>query len=94
MPELNVSRYVMPGIRSGDQGLIELVDWLNDNIGEWDKCVYSRTGGIVREGVGWVINTRKTKDNTPGGIGFNVISWYINIEDERLATLFALRWIK
>ena len=94
MTELNVSRYVLPTIRSDDQGLIDLVEWLNDNIGEWDKCVYNRTSPLVRNGVGWSIHTRKTKDETAGGLGCNIISWYINIDDEKSATLFALRWIK
>ena len=94
MTAFDVSSYVIPTRRDSNHGLRDLVEWLNENVGEWDEFVYNRTSNVVREGQGWSIRTLKIKDVTPCGLGFNVISWHCSIEDEQKATLIALKWIK
>jgi hypothetical protein len=94
MTEFNVSQYVIPTRRDSDHGLESLIQWLDEYVGEWDKCVYNRTSNVVREGKGWIIKTLKNGKETAEGDGYAVISWHVYIEDPQKATLFALKWIK
>ena len=94
MTEFDVSCYVIPTRRDSNHGLRDLVEWLNENVGEWDEFVHGRTDNIVREGAGWSIRTLKNGRETSDGEGYTVISWHCSIEDEHKATLFALKWIK
>lgn len=94
MFEFDVSRYVIPTRRDSNNGLTELVEWLDENVGEWDKCLHGRTSNVVREGNGWSIRTLKNGQETSDGEGYTVISWHAHIEDEQKAILFTLRWVK
>jgi hypothetical protein len=94
MTEFNVSRYVIPTRRDSNNGLSDLVEWLDANVGEWDKNVYNRTSNIVREGQGWTIRTLKNGKETSDGEGYSVISWHAHIEDPQKAIMFALKWVK
>jgi hypothetical protein len=93
MTEFDVSRYVIPTRRDSNHGLSDMVEWLDEYVGEWDKNVYNRTSNIVREGRGWDIRTLKNGKETEDKQQYAVISWHCRIEDEQKATLFALKWI-
>jgi len=94
MTEFDISQYVIPTRRDSNNGLRDLVEWLDENVGKWDEFVYNRTSNIVREGQGWSIRTLKNGKETSDGEGYTVISWHCSIEDPQKAMLFALKWIK
>ena len=69
----------------GDQVML----WLDANVGKTLK----RKGKISLfdaepyKGKGWRIVSRESKSD-----GMNVIGWYLQIQDEQKATMFALKW--
>ena len=73
-----------------------ILDWLYENVGE-ETADYGIAQPVVREGHGWQIITHKRISEyfeASRRKPMNVISWHLQIEDDHLATLFALRWIK
>lgn len=94
MQVVDVTQYVVPTRADPENGLSDIVAWLDDNVGKWDRNIFNRTSHIVREGVGWSIRTRRNgkdvDDNNPSG--YAVITWHVYIEDDEKATLFVLKW--
>lgn len=93
MQILDISRYAKPTRTDPNNGLSDIVQWLNDNVGKWDGYILNRTSPTVREGKGWSIRTHRNGkgfDDNPSG--YAVITWHVYIEDDEKATLFALRW--
>lgn len=55
------------------------------------------THEVMHKGIGWEIRTKKSdseKLNELSDRKFKVISWHMHIEDEQLATAFALKFVK
>ncbi len=91
----DISQYVLPTRTDSNNGLKDIVGWLDENVGKWDQSIYNRTSNIVREGAGWQIRThRNGLDCTEDDPGYAVITWHAYIDDSEKATLFALKWIK
>ena len=67
--------------------------WLEDNVGPLKESSASVTNAVVFCGDGWQIGNRKYKDYDIMRKGVNVISWYLQIEDDQKAIMFALKWM-
>lgn len=98
MTEFNISNNVFKYNDNLDRidNFSGMLEWLGENIGP--QTEYNGISApIMCKGVGWEIQTRKRISEPLKGItkkGLNVISWYIVIDDDYQATLFALKWIK
>lgn len=90
MTEFDVSDFVFPRSNGNTNNLDDLCYWLSDNVGEWEARVRGMTADICRRGDGWEIRSRKIQSSN----GYKIVSWYVVIQDERLATLFALKWMR
>jgi len=66
-----------------------LTAWLVEHVGEYYGC-YSSDDSTVYTGSGWeLVAQRELSD---GGHGIVSVGWYVDIDDDKLATAFALRW--
>lgn len=85
-----------PSRRSKYHSFEAMLQWVEEHISPvTEKNAYSQP--VVRKGTGWEIQSRKRLGNKLNKLtekSFQVISWHIVIEDEQLATMFALKWIK
>ena len=68
-----------------------MMEWVETHIGPMIER-NGFTSDIMRKGAGWEIRT--IKRGSQGRERFKVISWRICIDDENLATMFALKWIE
>lgn len=81
----------MPTRRGKYESFESMIAWVEEHIGPMTEK-NSFTEPVIRKGTGWEIRTTK-KGPSSGGM-FKVISWHMHIEDEQLATMFALKWVK
>lgn len=97
MYEFDISRYVFSDKVDGDgwdkSGTFDqMLKWVYKNIGKQTEK-NGLTSFVMRKGHGWEIQTRKWRDIGERPSSFNMIGWYMCIEDEQKATLFALKWV-
>lgn len=85
-----------PSRREKFESFEKMLEWVEEHISPiTEKNSYSNP--VVRKGIGWEIQSRKRpghKLNKLTKRSFQVISWHMVIEDEKLATMFALKWAK
>ena len=83
------------------KNIMELVDWLNENVGEYygpgedhtqeDHESNANSGSsAIRIGAGWEI----IRDWRGDPNGYVEVWWKLDITNEAKATLFALKWVK
>ena len=71
-----------------------MMEWVETHIGPQTEK-YGFTQPVMRKGQGWEIRTVKSNSEKLNRLtqkSFKVISWYIHIDDDQLATIFALKW--
>ena len=93
MTEIDISRRIFS--LDGERDIVygTMLEWIYENIGE-ETASYGMIQPVVREGHGWkIISKKELSRMSKKSKSFNVIRWYICIDDEQLATLFALKWI-
>ena len=76
--------------------LMDIIEWLTENVGECygsgrDRTVPANGSEIFKIGKGWQIQ-RSWK--TYPDAGYANDWWEVDIDDDAMATLFALKWIK
>jgi hypothetical protein len=65
----------------------QITNWLEENVGEF-YLSEEQPDGTLYKGAGWDFGSEHIWDKED-----NVsISWWVDITDEKLSTLFALRW--
>lgn len=85
---------VRPGGRAGGKiAQLSIREWLEENVGPYHG-EDSREGPLdnwcVSVGSGWEFGTHATTDS-PDSI--MTVSWFVDIADEKLATMFTLRFV-
>ena len=82
MPRANISDRIFD---QGRKGLSELIEWLDENVGE-----YYGIGDhpVMRIGSGWEIVS--VEEFVSEGIS---IHWELDITDERKFVLYCMRWV-
>ena len=79
-----------------DEVYENVLSWLGENIGPLIKQ-NGMFNEVFYEGTGWKIihrTDKRTLDSSKPDSNIKVIGWYLQIEDEQKATMFALKWIK
>ena len=87
------------GVFDRDRGkkLMEIIDWLIDNVGEHYGSGGDRTAqregtmgtDVISIGKGWQI--QKSWKGDPNG--YAEVWWELDIDDGTMATMFALKWL-
>lgn len=98
MTEFNISHLMftgdaMPTRRRKYESFTDMIAWVESHIGPTTEK-NSFTAPVIRKGPGWEIRTTTIKKGDAPGSMFKVISWRMHIEDEQLATMFALKFVK
>jgi hypothetical protein len=86
----------MPIRRKKYESFESMMAWVEQHIGPQTEQ-NGFTQHVMRKGQGWEIRTSKRdseKLNRLTEKSFKVISWHMHIEDDRLATMFALKFTK
>ena len=79
---------VRPGGRGGGKAARESIrKWLEENVGQF-YCTETRFCADRAIGSGWEFGARIVEQ--PSGYGK---SWFVDIDNEQLATMFVLRWL-
>ena len=88
------------GVFDRDRGkrLMAVTDWLTENVGEYygsgsDRIVAVKVGSsgseVIKIGKGWQI--QKSWKGSPDG--YAEVWWELDIDDEAMAAMFALKWL-
>ena len=81
--------YYRPG--SYGRAVGPILEWLEENVGER----YGPGDGNVSDiGAGWELFRLYNRSPTAPKDMDTEVTWHVDITDERLSTLFALKWIK
>lgn len=66
--------------------------WLEENVGE---CYGPGDEHVINIGAGWeLFRMYNGKPEMPNHDHDTSITWHVDITDEKLSTMFALKWIK
>lgn len=79
-----------PARRENYESFEKMLAWVEEHIGPMTEK-YGFTQPVIRKGDGWEIRT--TKKSKLNGNLIRVIGWHMHIDDDHLATMFALKFV-
>jgi hypothetical protein len=89
---INKSNNPLPQYATKGSSGMDIRAWLEENVGE---CDGPGDEHVINIGAGWeLFRMYNGKPEMPDPDHDTSITWHVDITDEKLSTMFALKWIK